>query len=147
MDDYASDDEFELAVSIVGSLGLRGLADEQDVTCLVGNRRVPSFHGTSFLDSLAAVEVGSDDTPVAVTAARGRDALRGVSVAAVVTGSRTDPAVLRGAADRLGAGVHTILVAASLGAGSRLVASGGAPRLEVGALDDLPRLVFSVTGR
>lgn len=147
LDDYGSDQEFELAVSVMASLGLRALGDDQEVTCLTGVRRAPSFHGTSFLDSLAGLEVGSDDASVVMAAARGRDAFRGVSVAAVISGSRCDPAELRAAAQRIGPSVHTVLIRAVSGSDSRLVASGGAPMLEVGSLDDLPRLVFAVAGR
>jgi len=146
-DDYASEAEFELAVSVAGSLGMRALLDDQEVTCVVGARGLPAFHPVSFLDGLSGIELGADDTAVAVAAARGRDLLRGVSVAAVISGSGCDPATLRAASDRLGAGVHTLLVKAIAGRPSRLMASGDSPVLEVGSLDDLARLVHSAAGR
>jgi uncharacterized protein (DUF58 family) len=143
--DYASPDEFELAVSAVASLGLRSLSDEQQVSCLAGGKLVPAFHGASFLDTLAGLELGADSTTVAMAAARGRDALAGASVAAIVTGSRTDPAVARAAADRLGASVRTLVVRADLGADSVVRATNGPPVLELGSLDELTRLVWAVT--
>ncbi|MGN6695300.1 MAG: DUF58 domain-containing protein [Aquihabitans sp.] len=143
--DYASADEFELAVSALASLGLRSLSDEQDVSCMAGSRQVPSYHGASFLDSLAGIELGSDPTTVAMAAARGRDALQSVSVAAIVIGSKTDGAVARAAADRIGTSVRSIIVRAELGCESTVRASAGAPVIELGALEDLPRLVFTVT--
>jgi uncharacterized protein (DUF58 family) len=145
--DYASPDEFELGVSALASLGLRSLSDEQDVTCMAGARRVPSFHGSSFLDSLAGLELGADDTTLVMTAARGRDALQSVSVAAIITGSRADGAVARAAADRLGSSVRSVIIRPRLGAESTIQASSGAPVIELGALEDLPRLVFAVTSK
>lgn len=144
-DDYASPDEFELGVSALASLGLRSLSDEQDVTCMAGARRVPSFHGSSFLDSLAGLELGEDDTSLVMTAARGRDALQSVSVAAIITGSTSDRSVARAAADRLGSSVRSVIVRPNIGVESSIQASSGAPVIELGALEDLPRLVFAVT--
>lgn len=144
VDDYASDDEFELAVSILGSLGLRALADEQDVTCIVGGRRLPTFYGAHFLDALAGLEVGSDDTPLPVSVAHGRDALRSVSVAAIIAGSRAEPSTLRMASDRLGASVRAVCISACPGDEPGLLAVAGAPQLRIGALADLPRMVHQV---
>lgn len=143
--DYRSADEFELAVSALGSLGLRALTDEQEVTVLAGARQVPSYHGTPFLDALAGLELGADPTSLAMTAGRSRDVLRSVSVAALVTGSGADPAVARAAADRLGSSVRTVIVRCHLGADSTLHRAAGAPTIELGDLAELPRLVFAVT--
>ncbi|MCB0963088.1 MAG: DUF58 domain-containing protein [Acidimicrobiales bacterium] len=144
-EDYRNEDEFELAVSALGSMGLRGLADEQEVTCVAGARRVPSYHGSSFLDSLAGLELGSDDTSLVSSAARGRDVLRSVSVAVVVTGSAGDGSAARAAVDRLGSSVHTIIIRAGADGESVVRASSGAPVIELVMLEDLPRLVFAVT--
>ena len=146
-EDYASDDEFELAVSALASFGLRALADEQELTCLAGRRLVPAFHGTSFLDTLSALEVGSDDATLAVAAAQGRDALGGVSLAVVVTGSRADAAANRAATDRIGSSAQKVIVSARLGAESAARASSGAPMIELGELADLPRLAHLVSVR
>lgn len=144
-EDYASAEEFELAVSILGSLGLRALADDQDLTCVVGGRQVPSFHGTSFLDTLAGIEVSPDSMPLSAAVVRGRDLLSSVSVAALITGSSADPAVARAAANRLGSSVHTVTVVAALGGEPAVRTMPGSIVIEVGALDDLPRLVHTVT--
>jgi uncharacterized protein (DUF58 family) len=143
-EDYASSEEFELAVSIVASLGLRALADDQDVTCIVGGRRIPTYYGAHFLDALAGIEVGADDTALPVSVAHGRDALRSVSVAAIVAGSPVEPSMLRTAADRLGATVRAVCVTAHLGEEPGLLAVAGAPQLRVGSLEDLPRMVHQV---
>ncbi|MEO9165082.1 MAG: DUF58 domain-containing protein, partial [Aquihabitans sp.] len=144
-DDYASPDEFELAVSAFASLGLRSLTDEQDLTCFAGGRLVPSYHGASFLDSLAAVEPGTDNTTLPMATALGRDVLSSVSVAALFTGSKADQSVARTAADRIGKSVRSVIIRAAVGEESTIRASSGAPVINLGSLEDLPRLIFAAT--
>lgn len=144
-DDYASDDEFELAVSALASLGLRSIGDEQDLSCIAGGRVLPSFHGTGFLDALAGLERGSDNVDAAQMVARARDAVAGASVAALVVGASADGKVVRLAAERLGTRVKSMIVRADLGATSAFHAGVRTPVLEVGALEDFPRLVWAVT--
>ncbi len=144
-DDYASDDEFELAVSAMASLGLRSIGDEQDLTCVAGGRVLPSFHGSGFLDALAGVERGADNSDAVRMVARGRDAMAGASVAALVVGSTADGTTVRLAAERLGTTVRSIIVRSELGATSAFHASPRTPILELGQLDDFPRLVWAVT--
>jgi uncharacterized protein (DUF58 family) len=141
--DYASPAEFELAVSALASLGLRAIGDEQEVTCMAGARTVPSYHGTSFLDALAAVELGEDDHDLLATATRARDLLGGASVVVLVTGSKGDPSIPRRAADRLGPTVRSLALRAEPGAVSALRVTRGRRVLELGALEDLPRLVWA----
>ncbi|MBX3313681.1 MAG: DUF58 domain-containing protein [Actinobacteria bacterium] len=143
--DYRSEDELELAMSTLASLGVRCLADEQDLTCLVGARRVPPYHGTAFLDALAGLEADLDAPSVAVTAARGRDLLASASVVFIVTGSRADAAEASAAAQRIGTTTRSVIVRAELGASSEVRASGATPLLTLGALDDLPRIIRSVS--
>lgn len=144
-EDYASDDEFELAVSALGSIGLRSLGDEQEVTCMAGGQQLAAYRGSSFLDSLAGLEVGTDPTPLPVAAAKGRDALRAVSVAALITGSTADESVARTAAQRLGSSVRSIVIRADLGGPSTVRVTSAGPVIDLGALEELPRLIFSVT--
>ena len=114
---------------------------------MAGTRTVPSFHGTSFLDSLAGIETIDGDVPAPVVPARGRDLMRGVSVAVVVTGSAGDARSLRSAADRLGPMVHTVLVRVAHGARSSLSMAGANHMIEIGELSELPRLVFAAANR
>jgi uncharacterized protein (DUF58 family) len=141
--DYASPAEFELAVSAVASLGLRGIAEEQEVACVAGGRVVPSYHGTSLLDAFSAIELGDDDYDAPAMAVRARDLVAGASVVVLAAGSRADPGALRRAADRLGPGVKALAVKAEVGAPSALRLAKGRKVLELGALEDLPRLVWA----
>ena len=144
-EDYATADEFELAVSALASLGLRAIADEQDVACVAGRRTVPSFHGTSLLDSLSSLEVGSDDLDLAAMTMRSRDLLASASVVAVIAGSTVDPSVLRRAGDQLGPMARSILVRVDTDTASTLHLAPTGPTIVLGDLDDLPRLVRAAT--
>ncbi len=143
--DYASDDEFELAVSVLASLGLRAIADEQEVACVAGRHTLPAFHGTSLLDSLSSLELGSDDVDLVAMTRRSRDLLAGASVTAIIAGSTADPAVLRRAGQQLGPMVRPILVRAEAGVESGLRMGPRGPMIELGELADLPRLVWAAT--
>lgn len=144
-EDYASEDEFELAVSSLASLGLRAIADEQELVVVAGGRQVPSFHGTSFLDALAGLELGSDATDVLTMATRARDLISGASVAAIVTGSTVEHRDVQSAGERLGATVRLVFVRAEPGISSRLRGSTRGPTLELGSLEDFPKLVWAAT--
>lgn len=144
-DDYADAEEFELAVSIAGSIALRALADEQELTCIVGHHMMPSSSPASLLDGLAGAErTAGPDLPVVV--ARARDRLAAASVVVTITGSAADPASSRRAMDHLGASVKAFGCRVQVGAEAAVAATAGAPVLTVGALDDLPRALWAVTG-
>lgn len=144
-EDYATPEEFELAVSALASLGLRAIADEQDVACVAGRRTVPSFHGTSLLDSLSSLELGSDDLDLPAMTMRSRDLLAGASVVAVIAGATADPASLRRAGEQAGPMVRPILIQVELGAESALHLAPTGPLIRLGDLEDLPRLVWAAT--
>ncbi len=54
--DYADEDEFELAISSVGSLGVQALADGKDLTVVRSGRSVASSTSKRLLDDLSGVE-------------------------------------------------------------------------------------------
>ena len=144
-EDYASDEEFELAVSALASIGQRALRDEQDLTVLAGIRPLPSFHGASFMDALAGLKLGSDPTPLAGIAAQGRDHLRAVSLAVVVSGSGSDPSQVRIATQRLGPAVRSVGLTANVGSATGLLPAPQGAHIELGALEYLPSVLTRVT--
>jgi uncharacterized protein (DUF58 family) len=143
--DYATDQEFELAVSVMGSFGLRAIADEQEVSASVGARSLPTHYAVSFLDALAGLEVSDAEYDVSTIAARARDAMAGASVAAIISGSRADPTDIRLAVERLGQGIRSVVVRAEPDAESSVWMGAPAPMVTLGDLDDLPRLMGTVT--
>lgn len=136
--DYRDDDEFELAISAAGSLGLRALRDSQRVEVRVQQRLLPSATGKQFLDSLSALShsgprAGRMVDLAGVVAAT----LPAASVVVLVCGSRVDANDLRAACSRLPFGARVLAVVAERGATPSLRRIGDANVVTVGVLDQL----------
>ena len=58
--DYATADEFELAVSAAASLGVQAIREERPVTVCVGARTVPAVSAQRLLDSFSGVRTSDD---------------------------------------------------------------------------------------
>jgi uncharacterized protein (DUF58 family) len=99
--EYADDDEFELAVSIAASLGVRALRDDQQVTMLAGAREVDSATGRRLLDGCAGVEADPLRGGLVHTASLAARSSTGASIVALVTGSAIPIGAVRLAALRL----------------------------------------------
>lgn len=140
-EDYADPEDFETAVSSVGSLGLQCLREGRDLSVVTqaGPLRFPSAPG--LLDELAKVELLPGAGDVERLAEQGMRVAPGASVVVVVTGSQVDPAQLR-AADRvapLDAYTFSIRCAAGEPVARRRI--GRLAVLDLAELDDLPRAV------
>lgn len=137
--EYRDADEFELAVSAAGSLGLRALRDSQRVEVRVQGRGLPSGTGKQFLDSLSGVthsrprEGGLIELGGAIAAT-----LPLASVVVLVCGSTVDSAALRRACARLPYGARTLAIVADTGASPALRRIGDADVVTVGSLEQLP---------
>lgn len=108
--DYADDEEFELAVSVCGSLGLQAIKEDRGVTVLVHSGSLRGDHHTRLLDDLARVEpVASRSKLVDLARGVGTSAAS-ASVIAFVVGSKVTPSELRAASARLPAGVTVMAI-------------------------------------
>lgn len=141
--DYRSEEEFELAVSVAASLGLRAFADDQEVSVFASGRQLPSFHRVSLLDALAGVEVRPDAPDVAAAVGRSRDGLARASVVAIVTGGGAGADRVRSAAARSGGPGSAIGIRADCSGPSALRRTSQVPVVDVADLDDLRRLVWA----
>ncbi len=144
-DDYATEEEFELAVAAAASIGVQALRDERDLTFLAGSRLRTENSGR-LLDDVARVRSvpgdrsGSELVPWIASAAK--DA----SVVVMVTGSVPDRARLRVAAGRLPAGVPTLVLTCRLGDETEVASRGSLAVARLGDLAELPRLLRRVVG-
>ena len=109
-DDYASDEEFELAVSVAGSLGASALAHEQQVTCTFDGRVLPTFARHKLLDALSGVEASSKGDNVVTAVRRVRHHLDAASVGVLITGSRVAIDHLRAASTWFPAHLGVVVV-------------------------------------
>ncbi|MFE4725063.1 DUF58 domain-containing protein [Microbacterium sp. NPDC056736] len=144
--DYRDDEEFELAISAAGSLGLRALRDSHRVEVRVQERALPSGTGKQFLDSLSALEKSKPRAGGIVELAGSVAAtLPLASVVVLVCGSRVGTGDLRTACSRLPFGARALaVVAASAAASPTLRRIGDADVVTLGALEQLPNALRKV---
>lgn len=142
--DWTDDDEFELGVSVLGSLGRTSLLDEQEVTTISGANPIPSLTPGLLLDGLAGVAREPDGMPVRDLVLRSLPFTRGASVVALVVGSGVDPARVRAACEHYGPHVTVLAVHCRVGAEASRRRIGNVSIIEVGRLDDLGRILAVV---
>lgn len=138
--EYATPEDFELAISAAGSIGLRAIRDSQRVDVRVQGRELPAGTGKQLLDSLSAVRSSRPRRG-------GIDDLAGVlartmplaSVVVLICGSKVRSDDLRMACSRLPFGARVLAVVAD-----RTVTSPGLRRIgeadvvTIGALEQIP---------
>ena len=113
--DYADDDEFELAVSIAGSVGLAALRGGKTLTVLTHDGTL-SLHGErSFLDALSGIEARDRAAGIAQAARAIATAAPGASVVVFVTGAAGTLADLRSASLRAPITARSVAVRATRG--------------------------------
>lgn len=121
--DFGSDDEFELAVSVTGSLGARAIRDAREVSVVVSAvtpdfakravvalRPLATLTPTRLLDDLSVVEHGPAALGILDVARLAGESARGVSVAFLVVGSTVTPARLRTAAAGFPPAVEVVVI-------------------------------------
>ena len=145
--EYAHPDEFELAVSAAGSLGLRALRDAYRVDVRTQAGKLRTDTQKHLLDALSGVD--STRPRDGSTAALAGTVSAGAPAAAVVVlvcGSRVPAPQLQSAVSRLPLGSRALVVVAALGeeAGRRRI--GDADVITIGALEHLPPSLRRVLG-
>ncbi|WP_243231949.1 DUF58 domain-containing protein [Microbacterium sp. CIAB417] len=138
--EYAEDEEFERAVSMAGSVGLRALRDSQRVDLRVQGRDLPAGTGKQLLDSLSTVEF-SKPKEGGITELAGVLAatMPLASFVVLVTGSKTSTEDLRAACSRVPFGARALAIVVDLRAENpTLRRIGDADVVTVAALEQLP---------
>lgn len=153
-DEYADDDEFELAVSATASIGVRGIRDGRDVDVVAGAeipefarnrmrtfRTLTTISSRTLLDDLAGIDRGENPSPLrdVATLASGRHP--DASIAFLVCGSTLTPAQLQSAALAFGSEVAVIALVCAPTATPGIRRLGGMTVVSIGLLDDLRQLL------
>ncbi|MBB2921415.1 DUF58 domain-containing protein [Cellulomonas cellasea] len=142
--DYADDDEFELAVSTVASLGVQTLREERDLAVLVGGGRLRVETPPLLLDDCAGVQLTIGGTGMSALGRRvARDAPE-ASVAVLVTGSVPSAGDLRAGARHVPVGTRTVVMRCTAGEEVQVRTQGSLSLATLGTLDDLPRVLRRV---
>jgi uncharacterized protein (DUF58 family) len=149
-DDYAGDEEFELAVSVAGSLGVRAIRDAREVSVVVGERtpefakrkvlavrELSTLTRNRLLDDLAVVERDESALRIEDVARVSSTQVSGVSVAFLVVGSSTTLTEMRAAALQFPLGVEAVAVVCDPESVPGMVRVADLTVLTVGYLDDL----------
>lgn len=142
--DYAGESEFELAVSVLASIGVRAVRDQQSIAVMAAGRFIKTTSSVSLLDGTSGIERGSG--PALADAAaqmirRNADA----TLAVIVTGSETSFPVLRATAARFGPDVKVVVFRAAEDGVSGVREIGSTLVMTLSTLDELPRLVRAVS--
>lgn len=150
--DYATDDEFELAVSVAGSLGVRAIRDARTVSVVASEmtpefakravyavRRLSTINRSRLLDDLARVVTAPTALRLPELARVAADSSAGISIAFLVCGSTVTPTELRAASQQFPLGVDVIAVVCDESATPSLRRVAELNVLTVGYLDDLQK--------
>jgi uncharacterized protein (DUF58 family) len=138
MSDYIDPEEFELAVSSCGSLGIQALREERDVTVLVQGSTLHSETGRRLLDDLSGIETKDSRDTIVQLAKVTAQAVPGASVAILMYGGDVTPTELQAASVHLPLGVRVIAVSCIPGADVSRRQIGDLTILTIGELTDLP---------
>jgi uncharacterized protein (DUF58 family) len=142
--DYADEDEFELAVSIVASLGVQTIREQRDIAVLAGPGALRVQTPPLLLDDCARLVQQPGGAGIALLGRRVARETPDVSVAVLVTGSVADDASLRLGARHVPVGTRTVVVRCERGSEVSVRTQGALSLSTVGGLDDLPRLLRRV---
>jgi hypothetical protein len=143
--DYAHDDELELAVSVVASVGVQTIREERDLVVLAGPGRLRVETPPLLLDDCSAIALAAGGAGAVLLGRRIVREAPEASVAMLVTGSVPTDAALRLGARHVPAGTRTVVLRCELGADLSVRTQGSLSLATIGRLDDLPRLLRRVT--
>jgi hypothetical protein len=144
-DHYASDDEFELGISVTASLALQVIRDGTRISVVTEERMLKTATPVSLLDDTSRIEPASPKYSSMRDFAR--DATRRLpapSVVMVVGGSQLDLAEFRGVQTLFGQDTKVLAFRIQSGAQSRLSKVSDLTLVTIGDLADLPRLLRRV---
>jgi uncharacterized protein (DUF58 family) len=150
--DYASDVEFEMAVSVTGSLGVRAIRDARDTSVVVSEttpdfakrkvlavRPLSTLTRARLLDDLSVVESGETALTIVDVARVAAEQVAGISVAFLVCGSGATPSELRAASSKFPLGVEVVAIVCDPDSIPGLRRVAGLSVLTIGYLEDLQK--------
>jgi uncharacterized protein (DUF58 family) len=144
-EDYGHADEFELAVSVCGSLGLQAIREDRGLTVLSNDGTLRGDSRARLLDDLAGIQVTSLSQGIASLARGAAQSVADASVVAILVGSRVSPAELRAASARLPQEVRALALRCVPGESMSRRSISELVVLTIGSLDDLPTAMRRVS--
>ncbi|GAA2171267.1 DUF58 domain-containing protein [Agrococcus versicolor] len=144
-DDYGHPDEFETAISVLGSLGLQAIRDEMDVVVRTSRRSLPAMNGKRLLDGLSGIDWSPrHERLIGLAATMGREHA-GASVVMLHVGAGVDVATVRRATSLLPSQARILVLQSIVGTKARVQPLGTATLAQLPSLAELPRIVRAVS--
>ncbi len=138
---YRTHEEFELAMSVAGSICVRAVQDEQNVCLVAASHAVSAASRHRFLDAIAAGTLAETGQDLSALVGRGYRLAQDTTVLMLLTGSMIPFRALRGAAVYFGPDVRVIALRCEPDAPPGISQSGGLTVLALRTLADLPMLL------
>jgi len=138
---YRTDEEFELAMSVAGSICVRAVKDQQDVCLVAASHAVTAASQHRILDTLASGTLADAGQDLPTLAGRAYRLARDTTVLMLLTGSVVPFRALKGAAVHFGPDVRVIALRCEPDAPPGLNRSGDLTVLALRGLTDLPALL------
>jgi uncharacterized protein (DUF58 family) len=138
---YTSADEFEVAMSAAGSIGVRAAQDRHDVCVVVAGHATRDADPVRILDTLARSELTDQGQDLATLAGRASRLATDTSVLMLLTGSVIPFRALQAAAIHFGPDVKVMALRIEPDAPPGISESGGMTVLALRTLADLPLLL------
>lgn len=143
---YASEDEFELALSAAGSIAVRAIQDEQQASVIAAQEAVADGNIQQILDGLTRADF-ADDADLATLAGGVLRTAPDTSLAVLITGSIVPFSAVRRAGAALPPEIDTVALRVDPGADPGMTTVGDMTVLTLRALNDLPALMRVVAER
>jgi hypothetical protein len=153
-DEYDTEDEFELGVSVAASLSLQAVRDGREVLMVTSGRSelkrgheiaittLPTRSPKGFLDATCAIGVDAAAEPLEIVTRLTSQTFPGLSIAFLVTGSKVTMHRLQRAAFAFPVNATTVVIRVEPGAEPTLRATRDFTVLTVGVLEDLKHLIM-----
>ncbi len=138
---YRTDEEFELAMSVAGSICVRAVADSHDVCLVAASGAVTAASRHRIMDTLARGELAEKGQDLSTLAGRAYRLARDTTVLMLLTGSVIPFRALKAASVYFGPDVRVIALRCEPDAPPGINSSGDLTVLALRALTDLPMLL------
>jgi uncharacterized protein (DUF58 family) len=138
---YRTDEEFELAMSVAGSICVRAVADQHDVCLVAASNAVTAASRHRIMDTLARGELAERGQDLPTLAGRAYRLARDTTVLMLLTGSVVPFRALKAAATYFGPDVRVIALRCEPEAPPGINSSGDLTVLALRTITDLPVLL------
>lgn len=157
-EDYSGGDDFEMAVSVVGSIGVRAIRDARTISVVASEstpdfatrrvfavKEIVSVSASRLLDDLSRVDRSDTALGLGDLARVASDSIVGTSLAFLVCGSPVSVTTLRHAARQFPVGIEVVAIVCDPDIVPSLKRAAGLTVLTIGYLEDLQQLMARVT--